>query len=83
MDNAKTDNAKIGNLIRLLGWAVVAFYVIRYGYGTFDTLSDASVSVYGPLIALEGAVHVAGGLILVWVGNRIRKSAAKSEARTE
>jgi hypothetical protein len=77
------DNAKIGNIIRLLGWAVVAFYVIRYGYGTFDTLSDASVSVYAPLVALEGAVHVAGGLILVWVGSRIRKNAAKAETRAE
>lgn len=77
------DNAKIGNIIRLLGWAVVLIYAIRYGYGTFDILSDASVSAYAPLIILEGAMYVAGGLILVWVGSRMRKNAQKSETPAE
>lgn len=77
------DNTKIGNGIRWLGWAVVLINGIRYGYATFDTLSDPSVSAYALLIVFEGIIYVTGGLILVWVGNRIRKSTKKQEALAE
>lgn len=77
------DNTKIGNGIRILGWAVVLINAIKYGYGIFETLSDPSVRVYALLVAIEGAMYVTGGLILVWVGNRIRKNAKKSEIPAE
>ncbi|CAA7623052.1 hypothetical protein [Magnetospirillum sp. UT-4] len=67
--------ARIGNFIRLLGWAITILYALRYGYALIDIMGDASVRAYAPLVAAEGAFFILGGLLLVWLGNRLRRNA--------
>lgn len=74
------NNKQIGNGIQFFGWFVVLLNLVKYGYGVYDTLSDASVSAYAPLIIIEGGFYVCGGLFFVWLGRRIWKSAEKQQA---
>jgi hypothetical protein len=63
----------IGNIIRLFGWAVVAYNAVSYSFALVSTLADASVAAYAPLILMEGSIFIGGGLIIVWVGRFIRR----------
>jgi hypothetical protein len=66
----------VGNAIRLFGWLVVVFNALKYSLATFDTLTDPSVKAYAMLVVFEGLLHIAGGLLIVWIGKRLTKKVA-------
>jgi len=63
---------KLGNLIRIFGWIILVYNTLKYAYAIYETLSDASVSAYALLIVFEGIMYIAVGLIVVWIGRRIK-----------
>jgi hypothetical protein len=74
------NSQQIGKGLQLFGWFLVLFYAVKYGLGIIDTLADASVRVYAPLIVLEGALYAGSGLLIVWLGSLVRKKAEKRKA---
>ncbi|MBF0247028.1 MAG: hypothetical protein HQL36_02985 [Alphaproteobacteria bacterium] len=72
--SSNAPQSTLGKVLRWLGWAVLCFTFVRYGYGFFTTLSDASVGAYAPLILVEGAVWAAVGAVLVWLGSRMGRT---------
>jgi hypothetical protein len=77
------DKWRIGNAIRWIGWAIVVVYGIKYSYYTFNTLSDPSVSAYAMFAVLQGALFVAGGVILIWIGRGVRGRKPEAAFKTE
>lgn len=68
-----------GRLLRLFGWLIVIWSVLRYSYGFYDIYSDVSVRAFAPLVLIEGGFYLAIGLIVVFVGGRLEKRAAAGQ----
>ncbi len=75
MAKRKISDAKI---VGFVGWAIVIYAVLRYGYAYYDISSDASVRAYAFLVLIEGGFYLLIGVIVLFVAKRLaRKAAAK------
>lgn len=64
----------VGRVVRWFGLILAAGYAINTLVGYGDIASDASVRAFAPLVLIEGAFFVAGGLLVAYVGARIERS---------
>lgn len=65
-----------GKLLRLVGWLIVIWSVLRYSYGFYDIYSDVSVRAFAPLVLIEGGFYLVIGLVVIFVGRRVERKLA-------
>lgn len=68
-----------GKVTRILGWVIVIYAVLRYGYAYYDIYSDISVRAYAFLVLIEGGFYLLIGVIVIFVGRRIEKKEAAKQ----
>lgn len=67
------------NIIKITGLAFLAYILMKYGVGTYDTYRDASVRAYTPLIVIEGTFYLILISVVLFI---LMKSAPKPEDQT-
>lgn len=72
----------VGRVVRWFGLILAAGYAIDTLVGYGDIAGDASVRAFAPLVLIEGAFFVAGGLLVAYVGARIERSEKSSGTAT-
>ena len=72
MEKRKISDAKI---VKFVGWAIVAYAVLRYGYAYYDISSDASTRAFAPLVLVEGGFYLLIGVVVLFVARRLERKA--------